>query len=169
MIRLIDPCIERTNDYYDLCIAYSKCDQIDYRKVDSVNKAKELIEFDLSLNSKAIPDDNIKTLVKWAIDGNNFIIGSCRIRLELNDKFMQRGGHIGYDVRPEYRKMGYGTKILALALRTIRQNGIKNVLLTCEDSNIGSYKIIEKNGGRLEKVIYDEKENKMLRKYWVYY
>lgn len=43
------------------------------------------------------------------------------------------------------------------------------VLLTCDDDNIGSYKIIEKNGGVLENRVQNESEGEtfLTRRYWI--
>ena len=45
----------------------------------------------------------------------------------------------------------------------------ENVLLTCDDDNIGSYKIKEKNSGKLENVVENEDEGEifMTRRYWI--
>ena len=51
----------------------------------------------------------------WLIDKGQFI-GRANIRHKLNEHLLKYGGHIGYHIRPSKRKMGYGTKILELAL-----------------------------------------------------
>ena len=56
---------------------------------------------------------------------------------------------MGYDVRPSMRRLGYGTQLLRLALPVLQEHGIRRVRITCDDDNIGSAKIIEKNGGVL--------------------
>ena len=45
----------------------------------------------------------------------------------------------------------------------------EQVLVTCDDDNIGSYKIIEKNGGILENKVenIDEGETFLTRRYWI--
>jgi predicted acetyltransferase len=105
----------------------------------------------------------------WLIDNNKFI-GTASIRHTLNENLLKIGGHIGYSIRPSKRKMGYGTKILELALPEARKLGIKKVLVTCDDDNIASAKIIEKNGGVLENKIegeYDGEIKKLKRRYWI--
>lgn len=100
----------------------------------------------------------------WLIDNDEFI-GKASIRHELTKELLQSGGHIGYEIRPSKRKMGYGTKILALALISARKLGIEKVLVTCDDDNIGSAKIIEKNGGILENKV--NFQDKIKRRYWI--
>jgi len=57
--------------------------------------------------------------------------------------------------------------VLKLALEEIRVYGIKNILITCDEDNIGSRKIIEKNGGYYEKTFFDKSEQKNVRRYWI--
>ncbi len=100
----------------------------------------------------------------WLVDEDEFV-GQVSIRHYLTEKLSQEGGHIGYKIRPPKRKMGYGTKILELALPFAKGLGIDPILITCDDTNIGSWKIIEKNGGILEnKVNYN---GKLKRRYWI--
>ena len=44
-----------------------------------------------------------------------------------------------------------------------------NILITCDDDNIGSYRIIESNGGILENKIENEAagEKFLTRRYWI--
>ena len=66
--------------------------------------------------------------------------------------------------------MGYGTKTLEFALLEAKKFGIHNVLITCDDDNVGSAKIIEKNGGVLENKVegeYESEAKKLKRRYWI--
>jgi len=94
------------------------------------------------------------------------IVGRTSIRHELNDYLLERGGHIGYGVRPEFRKRGIATEILTQSLLIARKLGIASALVTCDDDNVGSSKTIEKCGGVLENIIELE-DGVMLRRYWV--
>jgi predicted acetyltransferase len=78
------------------------------------------------------------------------------------------GGHIGYVVVPEFRRLGYATAILRLSVLIAREKlGIGRLLLTCDDDNIGSIRTIEKNGGILENVITGPDLDKPKRRYWI--
>ena len=88
--------------------------------------------------------------------------------MKLNDRFFRCGGNIGYDVRPAFRKRGYGTEILKLTLDKAKENNMDKVLITCDDDNVPSWKIIETNDGILENKEYDEIKGKMIRRYWVH-
>lgn len=86
----------------------------------------------------------------WLVEGNEFI-GRVSIRHYLNEKLEEKGGHIGYDVRPSRRGMGYGKLLLKLGLKKAKDLGIDDAIITCDIENIPSRKIIEANGGVLEK------------------
>ena len=59
---------------------------------------------------------------------------------------MTDGGHIGYSIRPSYRRRGYGHRILQLALEKCGDLGMERVLVTCDEDNAASRRIIEANG-----------------------
>ena len=98
------------------------------------------------------------------VDGQ--IVGRSSIRHELNDYLRERGGHIGYGVRPNFRRLGYATEILRQSMIVARDLGIESALVTCDDDNIGSSMVIEKCGGILENIIELE-DGMKLRRYWV--
>lgn len=112
-------------------------------------------------------------LMKKQSDGQVIWIGRVAIRHQLNDNLRKIGGHIGYVIRPSARRQGYGSRILALALEKISQGqpelDTDQALLTCDETNLGSKKIIEKNGGVFSS--YSKQEAPLPRKllYWVPY
>jgi len=90
----------------------------------------------------------------WLTSESKEILGIIRIRNEP----LKIYGHIGYDVPPSYRGNGYGTKLLKLSLEKVKQMNTKELLITCDDDNIGSIKIIERNGGELVDKVFDEED-----------
>ena len=88
--------------------------------------------------------------VLWAVASDEFV-GRISIRHELNENLRILGGHIGYETAPAFRKKGVASAMLAQALVVAKGLGLNEVLITCDDSNRGSIKVIEKNGGRLQK------------------
>lgn len=96
-------------------------------------------------------------------DGN--LVGRASIRHELNDFLMSVGGHIGYGVRPSYRRQGFATEILRQSLIYIHGLGVAEVLVTCDEENLGSIKVIESQGGILENKV--EFEGTLKRRYWI--
>jgi predicted acetyltransferase len=83
----------------------------------------------------------------WWADGDQ-MLGRLAIRHRLTPLLEQSGGHIGYDVRPSARRQGHAIAMLAAALPLARSLGIADALLTCLNTNIGSRRVIEANGGR---------------------
>jgi predicted acetyltransferase len=104
--------------------------------------------------------------VFWLVEGEAFI-GRVSIRHYLNSWLLRVGGHIGYDICPSKRLLGYGTEILRLALLEARRLGVSRALITCDEDNVGSMRIIEKNGGDLENILVVEGLPKAKRRYWI--
>jgi predicted acetyltransferase len=93
------------------------------------------------------------------------LVGRASIRHELNESLKRQGGHIGYGVLPRHRRRGYATEILRQSLIVVRSLGVDRVLVTCEDSNVGSATVIERCGGRLDSVIGIGTSK--IRRYWI--
>ena len=102
----------------------------------------------------------------WLVKGRR-ILGRVSIRHRLNAGLEIEGGHIGYDIRPSERRKGYGTLLLALALKEARALGLKRVLVTCDTDNTGSAKIIEKNGGVFDGHETSPRTGKQINQYWI--
>ena len=96
-------------------------------------------------------------------EGN--LVGRSSIRHELNAYLLNIGGHIGYGVRPQYRKRGFATDILKQSLAYIHELGVTDVLVTCDDDNLGSIRVIESQGGVLENSVLFE--GLLRRRYWI--
>lgn len=97
------------------------------------------------------------------VDGE--IVGRISIRHTLNDFLFNFGGHIGYMVRPAFRRRGYASEMLRQALLKAKQLGIEQVLITCNDDNQASIKVIEKHGGVHENKV--DEDGRLLRRYWI--
>lgn len=87
----------------------------------------------------------------WWVDENEYV-GRMSIRHELNDMLRVTGGHIGYDVRRSRRREGHATAMLAAALPIAHDLGIDQALVTCDEDNLASRLVIERNGGVFENV-----------------
>lgn len=101
----------------------------------------------------------------WLVAGRRYI-GDVDVRHRLTESLRRFGGHIGYTIRPSLRRRGYGALICRLGIERARLLGIGDILITCDDDNIGSAKIIEANGGILQDRI-DNNRGVMTRRYWI--
>jgi predicted acetyltransferase len=100
------------------------------------------------------------------VDGQ--VVGRASIRWELNDFLRRLGGHIGYAVRPAHRRQGHATEILRQSVEVLRARGVRRVLVTCDDDNLASARVIEANGGILESVVpHDDPGEPPRRRYWI--
>lgn len=102
----------------------------------------------------------------FLVDDTDRVVGMIDIRHDLNEYLHQFGGHIGYGVRPSERRKGYATRMLAEALKVTDTLGIKSVLVTCNEENIGSAKTIQHNGGK-EDVSMIEEDGTVVRRFWI--
>ena len=103
----------------------------------------------------------------WLVTNGVGYVGEVSLRHFLNESLELFGGHLGYKIRPSQRRKGYGSLLCELAIEKARQRGIADILITCDENNIGSCKIIEANGG----VLLDRVDNQrgvLTRRYWVY-
>ena len=102
----------------------------------------------------------------FLVDETDRVVGMIDIRQELNEYLRQVGGHIGYGIRPSERRKGYATLMLAEALKVTDALVISNVLVTCNEENIGSVKTIQNNGGR-EDESFTEDDGTVVRRFWI--
>lgn len=102
----------------------------------------------------------------WLVDGDKYI-GTALLRHQLNESLLTTGGNITYEIRPTERRKGYGKEILRLTLLEAKQRGLENVLVTCDEDNIASKKIIEANGGVLENIFFEKGMRVRKLRYWI--
>jgi predicted acetyltransferase len=115
---------------------------------------------DLRAEAVTAPSGFVRHTTWWWCEGTTYL-GRIDVRHELTDRLRENGGHIGYDVRPTARRLGHGTAMLAAALPKARELGLDRVLITCDEDNRASCRIIEANGGELQLA------GDGIRRYWV--
>jgi predicted acetyltransferase len=114
----------------------------------------------LALPAERVPASFLVAEVRGAL------VGRTSIRHTLNDHLAAVGGHIGYGVRPGYRRRGFGTEILRQSLIVARAEGVDRVLVICEEENLVSATVIERLGGVLEDIRLRPDGTRM-RRYWI--
>lgn len=96
---------------------------------------------------------------------DNHIVGMIDIRHYLNEYLTQVGGNIGYSVRKTERNKGYAKQMLKLALEKCKELKIKKVLITCDEDNIASEKVILSANAKFEDIRNLDGENK--KRFWI--
>jgi len=161
-------------------------------KAKAIEFINEFYEYNSDINGSAALDDYLKesTYEEWIqkihadIDIANVqkprvpaltyfyvreeddkIIGMINLRLALNDFLKTEGGHIGYCIRPIERGKHYATDMLKEALKAYDTLGIKEVIITCDKSNIPSANVIKNCKGELETEFYSETFKEMIQRY----
>ena len=106
-------------------------------------------------------NDGLKEIFYWLFDKDKIVgSGSIRLNPEIDKITETYAGHIFYQIVPTYRKQGYGTIICHLLLQEMQKLGLKEAIISCYDTNVGSINIIENNGGELiETVLGDGSPN----------
>lgn len=174
MLRLIDAeskYIDQYKEAYLLSLKEIELGNINKHDLMFINPdEKDVVQFFMDNREQSkLPPTYVPSYDYFAVDGDRFI-GIVHIRVRLTDNLLKYGGHIGYGVNPKYWRMGYGKEILRLAIEEHKDLIEENrILVTCDDDNIGSYKIIEANGGVLENKVQNEESGEIFltRRYWI--
>ena len=102
-----------------------------------------------------LPDGSLVSrlpgIVRWMWDGE--FCGSIGFRWQEGTAALPPTclGHIGFSVVPWKQRRGYATAALALMLDEARARKLPYVELTTDPDNIASRRVIEANGGTIEK------------------
>lgn len=146
------------NDSMDGCGALRRCsDPYEYLEVCKSYESKETLPI----------GKVVATQFFYVRKSDNKIVGMIQVRHYFNEYLEKYAGHIGYSVRPGERRKGYAKSMLKEALKFCKEIGLERVMVTCEESNIGSEKTILANGGVFEYTIHQPEENINLKRYWI--
>ena len=136
--------------------------------LDRLSSIEDWLE---ELNKRSCEDTVPKGLVPSSTylgvrEKDNYIVGMIDIRHYLNEYLTQVGGNIGYSVRKSERNKGYAKQMLKLALEKCKDLKIKKVLITCDEDNIASEKVILSANAKFEDIRSFEGKNK--KRFWIY-
>ena len=135
-----------------------------------LNRLSSIEDWLEELNKRSCEDTVPKGLVPSSTylgvrEKDNYIVGMIDIRHYLNEYLTQVGGNIGYSVRKSERNKGYAKQMLKLALEKCKELKIKKVLITCNEDNIVSEKVILSANAKLEDIRNVDGENK--KRFWI--
>lgn len=149
MLELVRPSTRYKASYLAAIAEFHDELRFTYHQLDQLRRdfAAHVAHERARIHWENLPVFRVPETIYWLVDGEEYI-GRLELRHELRDGAEDVAGHIGYSIRPSFRRRGYGTEILALGLQKAAQHGLGQVLLTCDPGNIASRRIIEHNGGR---------------------
>ncbi len=130
---------------------------------DFGNRVQDLLD---ETDPSKLKPGRVPMTVLWLVDNGEYI-GRISIRHELNENLLHWGGHIGYEIRPARQKQGYGKLILKLGLERAKKLGLQKVLVSCDEDNMASKKIIESNGGVFENTVDVDGRPKKILRFWI--
>lgn len=113
-----------------------------------------------------LPDHFVPNTYLVAAIGNE-IVGRLSIRHRLKAQLMNIGGHVGYGVTPSREGQGLATEILRLGLPICLELGLDRILVTCDQDNVPSRRVIEKNGGEFENAFSSSELPVPKLRYWI--
>jgi predicted acetyltransferase len=116
---------------------------------------------------RGLPPEVSPSSFLFAFEGGR-IVGRASIRHALVPPLGDSAGHIGYAVLPHARNRGCATQILRDAIRYAHAElGLDRLLVTCDDDNAASIRVIEKNGGVLLDTWNEPSLRGPKRRYWI--
>lgn len=101
----------------------------------------------------------------WIVLDGSKAVGKLNLRHSLTPKLEKLGGHMGYEIRSSYRGRGIASQAVALGLEEARAFGLSELIITCDDDNPASIRVLEKNGAVLMDRYALEEWPKLIRKY----
>ena len=170
--KLILPCEEYLQSYFELCKEYkdNNVKTMSFHDSDTFDEWKHTIfqTYENYRNGINLPSGYVPGTTFWLVEDGE-VIGVGGIRHRLTESLEKFGGHIGYGIKYSKWNKGYGTLQLKLLLEEAAKLGIRHALITCNDDNIGSARVIEKNGGKLQDIIDNviDGQPRRTRRYWV--
>lgn len=103
----------------------------------------------------------------WGVLNGETVVGRIVLRHQLTDSLREFGGHVGYEVRPSFRRRGVAKEMLKKLLETPKAKEMARILLTCAPNNEASNRTILANGGVLERTAYVAAWKRDTNYYWI--
>ncbi len=169
-MELVVPSLEFESEFAHFYEDFAQHDaeNSDYYREGKVNFSKYVQGLTDEANGINLREGYVPCSHFWLVNCDSAIIGAIRVRHNINNDFLKlEAGHIGYDIAPSHRSKGHGKCMLKLVLPKAKALGIEQALITADDDNIASRKVIEANGGQLENIVLGKVFPNLLARYWV--
>jgi predicted acetyltransferase len=163
-VSLIDPSLDNLSGYEAALVAGWSPDPRQAGKTIYINSVLQdlrkdrqahfasLTQRDRTLRSEDATEVPLTFRLFWIWDGEFCGNASLRFQPGSNELPSQVSGHIGYSVVPWKQGRGYASRSLALLLALARDEGLQRIEILCDQDNLASRRVIERNGGQLFKV-----------------
>jgi tagatose 1,6-diphosphate aldolase len=80
-------------------------------------------------------------------------VGSISFRVGETDFLVRYAGHIGYDVKPEYRGHRFAVRACRLLMPLAKKHGLKTLWLTVTPDNVASRRTCEILGATMVEIV----------------
>ncbi len=105
-------------------------------------------EITLKISGKYSGDKDMLPFYYYDIFLSDRFIG--RISMRIGSNFHSYyNGNIGYEIEEKFRGNSFAYKACKLVLPVAKAHKMSEIILTCDEDNVASYKTIEKLGGEL--------------------
>ena len=169
-LTLIEPTLDLAADYRAMAREYLAVGSA-WERARAEEALGDLPGFLRDLHDQAagrsLPAAHVPSTTYWLVRDGRTILARSNLRHCLTPHLLHEGGHIGYGVRPSERRKGYGRAVCAKTLERARAMGFDRVLITCDEDNVASARIIEACGGVLENTVISRETRTPKRRYWV--
>lgn len=127
--------------------------QLDFFDLENKDLAKHNVKLVCYEYCTANPEKKHVPEYKFNIteEKSGTILGTLNLRLGFTEE-LYYGGHIGYNVSPEYQNMGIATIACKIALQIAKAHRFKKLMITNTPSNKASARVCEKVGAKLVRV-----------------
>lgn len=167
-IRLLEPTEEFRDEFLSLLQEHQYTGENLYNaELARTDFATYVRHLHTQSQGRDLPDGYVPVTTFWLVKDNQIVLGESQLRHSLTPDLEAYWGHISYRIRPIQRRKGYGTLLLKLTLEKARTLNIQRVRLICDKDNIGSARIIERNGGMLSGYGVDFRKGKCTSQYWI--
>lgn len=164
MVTLVKPSERYLASYMEAYEEYEKYGVTTYH-FDNAREYDIFEKYENYRKGRNLKPNRVPADYYWLVDKDReYFIGEISIRHSLSDALRAYGGNIGYGVRYREWGKGYGTQMLKFALERAKDLGLDRILVTCDDDNPASARVIEKNGLKMEDKI--RCDGVLVRRYW---